>query len=646
MCPEVCLPSFHLNWGYSGRHNMTQGLVIDADLGVRTSAPPSSARSTFMRVCVAQWPRDPNLTSMPVFFSAGSTSSSLCEHWVSRLPGSKPASVTSAASSRRTSLASLSESVEMTGERSEDDGGFSTRPFVRSVQRQSLSSRSSVTSPLAVNENCMRPSWSLSAKLQMRSNSPSRFSGDSPIHSSASTLEKIGEAADDKVSISCFGSLRNLSNSYQEPSDSHSRREHKAVGRAPLAVMEGVFKDESDTRILNSSVIDTQSKHSAQGDRLPPVSDPFDNNNQIAYVDQSDSVDSSPVKEVKPPSHPGSLTKKPESTTKRSPSSKGTSEPEKSLRKGRPALASQESSLSSTSPSSPLPVKVSLKPSRSRSKADSSSRGSGRHSSPAPAPAQPRKESSPKSQDSVSSPSPQKQKSASALTYAASSTSAKKAPGPATRSPFPPGKSRTSDRSLSREGSRQSLGSDRPSATSASKPNSPRVSQARAGEGRGAGKHVRSSSMASLRSPSASIKSGLKRDSKSEDKGLSFFKSALRQKETRRSTDLGKTALLSKKASGSSVKSVCKNTGDDKGEKGHQPPASQQPNANATGKEQLVSKDPASAKHSLLSARKSKSSQLDSGVPSSPGSRQSVEKSSKKLSSSMQTSARSSQKPQ
>ncbi|XP_069342070.1 ubiquitin carboxyl-terminal hydrolase 31 isoform X1 [Eulemur rufifrons] len=575
---------------------------------------------------------------------AGSTSSSLCEHWVSRLPGSKPASVTSAASSRRTSLASLSESVEMAGERSEDDGGFSTRPFVRSVQRQSLSSRSSVTSPLAVNENCMRPSWSLSAKLQMRSNSPSRFSGDSPIHSSASTLEKIGEAVDDKVSISCFGSLRNLSSSFQEPSDSHSRREHKSVGRAPLAVMEGVFRDESDACKLNSSVADTQSKHSAQGDHLPPVSDPFDNNNQIAYVDQSDSVDSSPVKEAKPESLPGSLKKKPESTTKRSPSSKGGTESDKSLRKGRPALASQESSLSSTSPSSPLPVKVSIKPSRSRSKADSSSRASGRHSSPALA--QSKKESSPKSQGSVSSPSPQKQKSAPALAYAASSTSAKKASGPATRSPFPPGKSRTSDRSLSREGSRQSLGSDRASITSTSKPNSPRVSQARAGEGRGDGKHVRSSSMASLRSPSTSVRSGLKRDSKSEDKGLSFFKSALRQKETRRSTDLGKTTLLSKKASGSSVKSVCKNAVDDKAEKGHQPPGSQQPNANAAGKEQLVSKDPASAKHSLLSTRKSKSSQLDSGVPPSPGGRQSAEKSSKKLSSSMQTSARPSQKPQ
>lgn len=574
---------------------------------------------------------------------AGSTSSSLCEHWVSRLPGSKQASVTSAASSRRTSLASLSESVEMTGERSEDDGGFSTRPFVRSVQRQSLSSRPSVTSPLAVNENCMRPSWSLSAKLQMRSSSPSRYSGDSPIHTSASTLEKIGEAVDDKVSISCFGSLRNLSSSHQDSSDSHSRREHKAVGRAPLAVMEGVFRDESDTRKLNSSVADTQSRSSAHGDHLPPVSDPFDNNNQIAYVDQSDSVDSSPVKEVKSPSHPGSLAKKPESTTKRSPSAKGASEPERSLRKGRPALASQESSLSSTSPSSPVPVKVSVKPSRSRSKADSSSRASGRHSSPAPAP---KKESSPKSHESVSSPSLQKQKSASSLAYTASSTSAKKASGPTPRGPFPPGKSRTSDRSLSREGSRHSLVSDRASVTSSSKPNSPRVSQARAGDGRADSRHVRSSSMASLRSPSTSVRAGLKRDSKSEDKGLSFFKSALRQKETRRSTDLGKTSLLSKKAGGGSVKSVCKSAVDDKAEKGSQAPGSQQPNAIAVGKEPLASKDPSSGKHSLLSTRKSKTSQLDSAAPSSPGCRQSAEKSSKKLPSSMQTSARPSQKPQ
>lgn len=52
----------------------------------------------------------------------GSTSSSLCEHWVNRLPGSRPPSLASGASSRRTSLISLAESVEFPGDRSEDDG--------------------------------------------------------------------------------------------------------------------------------------------------------------------------------------------------------------------------------------------------------------------------------------------------------------------------------------------------------------------------------------------------------------------------------------------------------------------------------------------------------------------------------------------
>jgi len=53
---------------------------------------------------------------------SGSTSSSLCEHWISRLMGSRPPSQASSGSSRRTSLASLSESAEFAAERSEDDG--------------------------------------------------------------------------------------------------------------------------------------------------------------------------------------------------------------------------------------------------------------------------------------------------------------------------------------------------------------------------------------------------------------------------------------------------------------------------------------------------------------------------------------------
>uniref|UniRef100_A0A8C0VP34 ubiquitinyl hydrolase 1 n=1 Tax=Cyanistes caeruleus TaxID=156563 RepID=A0A8C0VP34_CYACU len=564
----------------------------------------------------------------------GSTSSSLCEHWVSRLPGSKQPSVASAASSRRTSLASLSESVELAGERSEDDGGFSTRPFVRSVQRQSLSSRSSVTSPLAVSENGVRPSWSLSAKLQFRSNSPSRFSGDSPVHTSASTLEKIGEAADDKVSTSCFGSLRNLSSSYLEPCDS-SRREHRTARRAPLAVMEGAFREESVVRTSSSDLSDGYGKSSVQPDRNHPALDPFDNNNQIAFVDQSDSVDSSPVKEVKASAGTGLAAEKAHDTPKKGHSSKGASEPDKSLRKGRTVLATQETKVSHSSP----PLKSSQKASRSRSKTDSS-RVSGRHGSPAPT--QARKDHSTKPLEASVPSAQQKQKSGSSP----SSTAAKKAPSGSLTKGSSSGKSRTSDRSLSREGSKISLGSDKTSVTSSSRTSSPRISHSRSDSRAVDSKHVRSSSMANLRSPNVGVRSGLKRDSKSEEKGLSFFKSALRQKETRRSADLGKTTMLSKKTGSVSSKSGSKNVLEDKPEKGGVPPASQT-NANITTKEKLVSKDATSNKHSLLSSRKSKSSQLDPGVQSPPSSgKQSADKPLKKLPSSMQVSVRPSLEPQ
>ncbi|NXC20822.1 UBP31 hydrolase, partial [Corythaeola cristata] len=565
---------------------------------------------------------------------AGSTSSSLCEHWVSRLPGSKQPSIASAASSRRTSLASLSESVELTGERSEDDGGFSTRPFVRSVQRQSLSSRSSVTSPLAVSENGVRPSWSLSAKLQFRSNSPSRFSGDSPVHTSASTLEKIGEAADDKVSTSCFGSLRNLSSSYLEPCDG-SRREHRTARRAPLAVMEGAFREESVVRTSSSDLSDAYGKSSVQADRNHPALDPFDNNNQIAFVDQSDSVDSSPVKEVKAPSGTGLAAEKADGTPKKVQSSRGVSEPDKSLRKGRTVLSTQETKVSHSSP----PLKSSQKVSRSRSKTDSS-RASGRHGSPAPT--QARKDHSTKPLEVAIPSAQQKQKSGGSP----SSAAAKKTPSGSLTKGSSAGRSRTSDRSLSREGSKISLGSDKTSVTSSSRTSSPRISHSRSDSRAVDSKHVRSSSMANLRSPNVGVRSGLKRDSKSEEKGLSFFKSALRQKETRRSADLGKTTMLSKKTASGSSKSGSKNVLEDKSEKGVVPPASQT-NANVTAKEKLVPKDATPNKHSLLSSRKSKSSQLDPGAQPPPSSgKQSADKPLKKIPSSMQVSVRPSLEPQ
>ncbi|XP_008940640.1 PREDICTED: ubiquitin carboxyl-terminal hydrolase 31-like, partial [Merops nubicus] len=512
--------------------------------------------------------------------------------------------------------------------------GFSTRPFVRSVQRQSLSSRSSVTSPLAVSENGVRPSWSLSAKLQFRSNSPSRFSGDSPVHTSASTLEKIGEAADDKVSTSCFGSLRNLSSSYLEPCDG-SRREHRTARRAPLAVMEGAFREESVVRTSSSDLSDGYGKSPVQPDKNHPALDPFDNNNQIAFVDQSDSVDSSPVKEVKAPSGTGLAAEKADGTPRKVHSSKGVSEPDRSLRKGRTVLSTQETKVSH---SSPPPLKSSQKVSRSRSKVDSS-RASGRHGSPAPT--QARKEHGTKPLEVTVPSAQQKQKSGSP-----SSAAAKKTPSGSLTKGSSAGKSRTSERSLSREGSKVSLGSDKTSVTSSSRTSSPRISHSRSESRAGDSKHVRSSSMANLRSPNVGARSGLKRDSKSEEKGLSFFKSALRQKETRRSADLGKTTMLSKKTGSGGSKSGSKNVLEDKSEKGVVPPASQT-NANVTAKEKLVPKDATPNKHSLLSSRKSKSSQLDPGVQSPPSSgKQSADKPLKKLPSSMQVSVRPSLEPQ
>ncbi|XP_029431895.1 ubiquitin carboxyl-terminal hydrolase 31 isoform X2 [Rhinatrema bivittatum] len=477
---------------------------------------------------------------------AGSTSSSLCEHWVSRLPGSKQPSIASAASSRRTSLASLSESMELTGERSEDDGGFSTRPFVRSVQRQSLSARFSVTSPLAVSENGFRSSWSLAAKLHMRSCSPSRFCTESPV-----TLEKIGEAGD-KVSTSCFGSLRNLSSSYTEPVD-NTRQDRKPSGRAPLAVMEGAPRSECPGKKLSTSLLDPVSKSFSQLDRRSPRSDALDNGNHIAFVDQSDSTDSSPVRER----ISGSVTKKGPVSSK---VVSGTTS-----RDGRAPLIDQQSSHSSTPPASKS----------SRSKVVS------RRASTAPSVGQPKKEAA-KKQDLASSVTSQKSKP---VIVPAKKTDSSLSAGKESV------KSRTSEKALNREASKVSLSSDKVS-TACSQKGVRIPAHSKANE------HVRSSSMASLRPAHGSSRSTLKRDSKSEDKGLSFLKSALRQKETRQSADLGKTTLLSKRVHGGSCRSVSKSTTEEKSERNRQQSCSDGPAA----------KTSAPGKHSLLSTHKRKTS--------------------------------------
>nr|XP_033770250.1 ubiquitin carboxyl-terminal hydrolase 31 isoform X2 [Geotrypetes seraphini] len=529
---------------------------------------------------------------------AGSTSSSLCEHWVSRLPGSKQPSIASAASSRRTSLASLSESVELTGEKSEDDGGFSTRPFVRSVQRQSLSARFSVTSPLAANENGFRPSWSLAAKLHMRSSSPSQFSMDSPV-----TLEKIGETSDDKVSTSCFGSLRNLSTSHSESTDS-TRRDCQPSGRAPLAVMEGALRSESPGKKASANVLDPIVKRTSHLEKRSPRSDVLENGNHIAFVDQSDSAESSPVREGQHRSVSGLLSQKGEKRA----TAKGVPSTATSTRDEKVSLINQQ------------PTHGTIAPKSSRRSVGS------RRSSTGPLVGQPKKET-PKKQDMTKSVASQKPKqvivpvSATPQKIADSSFSVGRDSGSSSTV-----KRRASERALSREASKISLGSDKTSTACNSKGvSSVRIPHPKPGE------HVRSSSMASLRSLHGTSRSTLKRDSKSEDKGLSFLKSALRQKETRQSADLGKTTLLSKRAHGGSCRSVVKNTTDEKLERNRQLLCSDGPTAKVS----------TSGKHSLLSSHKRKTS-----LGESASGLKTAETTLRKFPSSMSSSTKAASKPQ
>ncbi|XP_066432507.1 ubiquitin carboxyl-terminal hydrolase 31 isoform X1 [Eleutherodactylus coqui] len=516
---------------------------------------------------------------------AGSTSSSLCDHWISRLPGSRQPSIASAASSRRTSLASLAESVELTGERSEDDGGFSSRPFVRSVQRQS-SGRASVTSPLVSNENGFRPSWSLAAKLHLRAATSCRHPSDSPIH--GSSLGKIGET-DDHVSTSCFGSLRNLSGSFHDHLEG-VRREYRATSRAPLAVAEcGAQKDPVVKKTVPT---EPPAKTAAELVSSNPL-DPIDNNNHIAFVDQSDSVCSSPVRES--PQSEEAQTKKPVASKVSVVQEKATRTPEKESNKTTTAAPSNSGKHVSKTKRSE--VRTPTRRSSTQQKKDTAKPQEA--STPV---CQQRQKSSSSAHGNTSSPAPKKPAPSSRTSSVSSSSS----------------KHRIPEKTLSREGSKISLGSDKAGAI---KPSSAiRAANPKSSESPADSRTVRSSSMASLRTPQTAPRSSLKRDSKSEEKGLSFFKSALRQKENRRSADLGKTSLLAKKPTGT------KGVGQETPETA---PVSQSPTAEVV---------PSPKKHSALPQNKAKSSPDERQAQSSPGGKKTADKYLKKFPSSSKPS--------
>ncbi|XP_061823673.1 ubiquitin carboxyl-terminal hydrolase 31-like [Nerophis lumbriciformis] len=437
----------------------------------------------------------------------GSTSSSLCEHWISRLMGSRPPSQASSGSSRRTSLASLSESAEFAGERSEDDT-LSSRPAVRGMQRQTFSSRTSIASPLVLSENGQKPSWSHSAKLQLRSNSPSRFSLES--HSSSPTLEMIGEVVDTKLSTSCYNGSPKLGSKSVLDQNPGSNRLIEQLHSKALS--------QAETRISVQT---------------------GDNNNLVSGAEQTSPRHGATAKELKQRNVPA------DSSGVKRTSAKTGLEGERSPKK-RPAASSTSSS--SLSPASPA---VDKSPARPQAK--------GATNNP-----KDKSDGAPKTSKAASSRTATPSKKSSQTQEGLHPDSARKGCSPGSSHPqkrttpkgggdkvSASGRTKGADRSASRDSSRTAALAEKKVNGGGPLCRSSAGSRVEGRPGRSVENRMvarsssSSSSMASLRSSSVVVpptgppSRAARRNSKTEEKALSFFKTALRPKDLRKSSDGG-----------------------------------------------------------------------------------------------------------
>ncbi|XP_038675595.1 ubiquitin carboxyl-terminal hydrolase 31 [Scyliorhinus canicula] len=558
---------------------------------------------------------------------AGSTSSSLCEHWVNRLTGSKQPSITSTASSRRTSLVSLSESVEFTQDRSDqDDGGFSTRPFVRSVQRQSLSSRSSFASPLVLNENGIKSQRSLSSKLHMRSSSPSPFSFESPTHSPSPSADILGHRSPNRGT---------------SPLQGQGAAHAGQSGRAPLAVMEGMVREE-ELRVTGKATgqsrpilppdkkLDQCGNDTGGLDTLTPLLDALDSRKGTPGVGspRSPSVSgASSAEEQRQKKGYVMGAVNVESPQKKTTASRVHHEQAK-------GSSSRAQLTLSSSHKNPQKASITREKTEPKVGARHSTSNSGL------------RKDTVKGQESALSAYQQKPKLVS----------------PSTQSPSParkkvPGRSKTSEGR-----SKRSPSPEKRRLSSSSKTSSmSRLSHAKSGsrlENRRLRNSSSSSSMTEAKSSDTSSRTDLRRDSsKSDDKGLSFFRAALRQKESRRSADLGKSNILAKKSADGPSKMASKKVPTEGAAKEgkrlttEQPPSAAASALTLTSKTaargKLLSKDTTPTKRPLLPATKSKSALPDVGAQSPTNRKKPAEKtfkSRKIVTSGMQSSVRHNKK--
>lgn len=497
-------------------------------------------------------------------------------------------------------------------------GGFSVRPFVRSIQRQSLSSRSSIASPLAFSDSGIKPSWSLSAKLHMRSNSPSRFSLDSRC---SPPLERIGEACDDKVSTSCFGS--------------YSRHERYFGNRTPLSMMESNFSDQDNNKRF-ADMMYCRAPTPVEKKSTKP--EPTENNNQITAIDQNILPNqATPSKEQKRKSSIGGFASKTESTGSSKNSNKV--EQEKTFKKR--LCSTHKTSTPETSSNTPVKGK---KASNTKEKGVNTKKST---STPSGTPSKTKEANQPiegtpqhkpcarSTPQSSASPSPTAKKNSSVTEKV--STSSRK---------------RLVERSFSRDSMHTSPLADNLRSNSVARSSLSKSGESNRLERRSVRSSSSSSSVTSLRSPSVSTRD-LQRSSKSEEKGLSFFKSALRQRESRRSADLGKSALLAKKAS----ERTCKQNGQAKeigadnrntGDTVSSQTSTETHGGETKSEKKESSKPPSSLSRTLLNVGKSKSSTSEVSLKSPTNGKKPLERmaSSRKLSSSMPSPARTTQRPQ
>lgn len=476
-------------------------------------------------------------------------------------------------------------------------GGFTVRPFVRSIQRQSSSSRSSVASPLAFSDGGIKPSWSLAAKLNMRSNSPSRFSLDSRC---SPPLERIGESCDDKVSTSCFGS--------------YSRHERYFGSRSPLSTMES-NGSEDNKRCLDVMYCRAPAPAPAPVEKRSGKHEATENNNQITAIDQNAvAAHGTPPREQKRKSSIGGFASKAESTS----SSKNRAEQEKTPK--RRLCATLKASESSSTP-----VKGKKVSNNKDKKSASTPAGTPSKKKETPPPAEATPQHRPcmrsTSQSSVS-PSPAAKKSSGEKSAVS-------------------GRRKLEERSFSRDSMHTS-----PTVEGLRGSPAARSPLAKSGERRLLRSSSSSSSVTSLRSPGAASREQ-QRGSKPEEKGMSFFRSALRQRESRRSADLGKSSALVKKASERTGKQngQAKDAGGDRPKSGDAPstPASAE---TQEGETKPSSKPPGPLSRTLLGKSKSSTSEVSLRSPANGKKPLERTASSRKLSSNAPSPARTAPRPQ